>query len=56
LGLRVGLLGGDFEPVYEFHTLDDFWQLVGAVETAATLLRALDQFRRALIGWSRGRS
>jgi hypothetical protein len=43
LGLRVGRLGGDLDPVDELYTLDDFWQLVVAVETAPTLLRALDQ-------------
>lgn len=44
MGLRVGRLAGDLEPVDELHTLDDFWQMVVAVETAPTLLRALDQF------------
>lgn len=31
------------DPVDELHTLDDFWQLVVAVETAPILLRAIDQ-------------
>lgn len=43
MGLRVGRFDGDLKPVDEFHTPDDFWQLVVAVETAPTLLCALNQ-------------
>ena len=43
MGLRAVDLGGELNPVDEFHTVDDFWQLVVAFKTAPTLLGALDQ-------------
>ena len=42
-GLTVGRLGDDLDPVGEFHTLNDLWQLVVAVEPAPAFLRAVDQ-------------
>src|SRR5207302_3526863 len=38
-GLTVGRLGDDLDPVVECHTENEFWQLVGAVETAPAFLR-----------------
>src|SRR5208282_330399 len=42
-GLRRHQLGGDLKSIDEFHTLDDLWQLVMAVEPAPAFLSALDQ-------------
>ena len=36
-------MADDLDPVSELHTLDQFWQLVVAVDPAPTLLSALDQ-------------
>ena len=36
-------MADDLDPVSELHTLDQFWQLVVAVDPAPTLLGALDQ-------------
>ena len=33
----------DLAPIGELHTLDDFWQLIMAVEASPGLLRAVDQ-------------
>ena len=41
--MRRGRSGEDFDPVGELHTLDQFWQLVVAVDAAPTLLGALDK-------------
>src|SRR5207237_7122657 len=38
-GLTVGRLGDDLDPVVECHTENEFWQLVGAIETAPAFLR-----------------
>jgi len=38
-GLTVGRLGDDLDPVVECHTENEFWQLVGAVETSPAFLR-----------------
>src|SRR5947207_4827523 len=43
-GLTVGRLGDDLDPVVECHTENEFWQLVGAVETAPAFLRGFQQF------------
>src|SRR6266849_6288076 len=43
-GLTVGRLGDDLNPVVECHTKNEFWQLVGAVETAPAFLRGFQQF------------
>src|SRR5437660_9289226 len=43
-GLTVGRLGDDLDPVVECHTEKEFWQLVGAVETAPAFLRGFQQF------------
>src|SRR5467141_1120028 len=43
-GLTVGRLGDDLDPVVECHTKNEFWQLVGAVETAPAFLRGFQQF------------
>ena len=43
MGLRHGRIADDLDPVSELHTLDQFWQLVVAVDPAPTLLGALDQ-------------
>ncbi len=43
MALRAIDLGGELNPVDEFHSVDDFWQLVVAFKTAPTLLGALDQ-------------
>jgi hypothetical protein len=43
LGLRQGRMADDLDPVSELHTLDQFWQLVVAVDPTPTLLGALDQ-------------
>src|SRR6266849_1871659 len=42
-GLTVGQLGDDLEPHGEFHTENQFWQLVVAVEAAPTFLRGFDE-------------
>ena len=36
-------MADDLDPVSELHTLDQFWQLVVAVDPAPTLLGALDK-------------
>src|SRR5437899_5853446 len=43
-GLTVDRLGDDLDPVVECHTENEFWQLVGAVETAPAFLRGFQQF------------
>jgi hypothetical protein len=43
LGLRGGRIADDLDPVSELHSLDQFWQLVLAVDPAPTLLGALDK-------------
>jgi hypothetical protein len=43
LGLRCGRIADDLDPVSELHTLDQFWQLVVAVDPTPTFLRALDK-------------
>jgi hypothetical protein len=43
LGLRHGRIADDLNPLSELHTLDQFWQLVVAVDPAPTLLGALDK-------------
>src|SRR5262249_55793626 len=53
LGLRGGRIADDLDPVSELHPLDQFWQLVLAVDPAPTLLGALDkledQVERSLV-------
>jgi hypothetical protein len=46
LGLSHGRIAGDLDPISELHILDQFWQLVGAVDPAPALLRALDKLNR----------
>ena len=41
LGLRDGRIADDLDPISELHTLDQFWQLIVAVDPAPTLLGAL---------------
>jgi len=43
LGLRRGRIVYDFDPLTEPHTLDQFWQLLMAVDAAPIFLRAFDQ-------------
>ena len=43
--MRQGRMADDLDPVSELHTLDQFWQLVVAVDPAPTLLGALDQLK-----------
>ena len=43
LGLRGGRIADDLDPVSELHTLDQFGQLVIAVDPALTLLGAVDK-------------
>ena len=43
MGLRRGRSADDLDPVSEPHTLDQFWQLVMAVEAAPIFLRAFDK-------------
>src|SRR5215510_12468065 len=43
LGLRGGRIADDLDPVSELHPLDQFWQLVLAVDPAPTLLGALNK-------------
>src|SRR5262245_50824923 len=43
LGLRGGRIADDLDPVSELDPLDQFWQLVLAVDPAPTLLGALDK-------------
>ena len=42
-GLTVGRLGGDLEPIGEFHIENQFWQLVVAVEASPRFLRGFDK-------------
>jgi hypothetical protein len=37
LGFRDGRIADDLDPISELHTLDQFWQLVVAVDPAPTL-------------------
>jgi hypothetical protein len=39
LGLRGGRIADDLDPVSELHTLDQFWQLVVAVDPVAVCFR-----------------
>ena len=39
----VGRLADDLEPVGEFHTENQFWQLVVAIEAPPTFLRGFDE-------------
>ena len=41
--MRRGRIADDLDPVSELHTLDQFWQLVMAVDAAPTFLRAIDK-------------
>ena len=41
--MRGGRIADDLDPVSERHTLDQFWQLVVAVDPAPTPLGALDK-------------
>jgi hypothetical protein len=41
--MRHGRIADDLDPIGEFHTLDQFWQLVVAVDPAPTFLRTLDK-------------
>jgi hypothetical protein len=43
LGSRHGRIADDLDPVSEPHTLDQFWQLVMAVDAAPIFLRAFDK-------------
>jgi hypothetical protein len=43
LGLRGGRIGDDLDPVSEFHSLDQLWQLVVAVDPTPTFLGAFDK-------------
>jgi hypothetical protein len=43
LGLRRGKIADDLDPVTEPHTLDQFWQLVRAVDPTPAFLRAIDK-------------
>ena len=40
--MRRGRIADDLDPVSELHTLDQFWQLVMAVDAAPIFLRAFD--------------
>jgi hypothetical protein len=39
----VGRLGDDLDPVVEFHTENEFWQMIVSVEPSPTFLCALEQ-------------
>ena len=41
--MRGGTIADDLDPVSELHTLDQFWQLVMAVDAAPIFLRAFDK-------------
>jgi hypothetical protein len=41
--LRRDRIGDDLDPVSEFHTLDQFWQLIVAVDRPPTFLSAFDK-------------
>jgi hypothetical protein len=41
--LRRGRIANDLDAVSELHTLDQFWQLVVAVDPAPIFLRAFDK-------------
>ena len=43
MGLRRGRSADDLDPVSEPHTLDQFWQLVMAVDAAPIFVRAFDK-------------
>ena len=43
LGLRRGRIADHLDPVSELDTLDQFWQLVMAVDAAPTFLGAFDK-------------
>jgi hypothetical protein len=43
LGLKGGRIADDLDPVSELQPLDQFWQLVLAVDPTPTLLGALDK-------------
>ena len=43
MGLRRGKLADYLDPVSEPHTLDQFWQLIVAVDAAPIFLGALDK-------------
>jgi hypothetical protein len=43
MGLRRGRIADDLDPVSEPHTLDQFWQLVMAVDATTIFLRAFDK-------------
>jgi hypothetical protein len=42
-GLTIDRLGIDLEPVSEFHTENELWQLVVTVEASPTSLRGFDE-------------
>ena len=41
--MRHGGIADDLDPVSELHTLDQFWQLVMAVDPSPAFLRTLDK-------------
>jgi hypothetical protein len=43
LGVRHGGIADDLDPVSELHTMDQFWQLVMAVDPSPAFLRTLDK-------------
>ena len=43
--MRGGRIADDLDPVSELHTLDQFWQLVVAVDPAPIFLRAVDSLK-----------
>ena len=62
MGLTGGTIADDLDAVGELHTLDEFWQLVVAVNPTPTFLGAVDQLEdhrerglvqqdSLLIGW-----
>ena len=43
--MRHGGIADDLDPVSELHTLDQFWQLVMAVDPSPAFLRTLDKLK-----------
>jgi hypothetical protein len=43
MNVRRGRIADDLDPVSEPHTLDQFWQLVMAVDATTIFLRAFDK-------------
>ena len=41
--MRHGGIADDLDPVSELHTVDQFWQLVMAVDAAPIFVRAFDK-------------